>query len=160
MLIGIKRKEVFANILSKKQKNLFLGNLDARRDWGFSPEYVEMMWKMLQIEKPDDFVAGTGESHSVKEFLEKAFEYADLNWQEYTKIDPRYFRPAEVDYLQANPAKAKKHLGWKPRVSFDELVKIMVDCDLKLVGLEPIGEGLEILQKKEFSWTNHELTNG
>ena len=149
-----------ANILLRKQEKLFLGNLDAKRDWGFSPEYVEMMWQVLQTEKPDDYVVGTGESHSVKEFLEKAFEYVDLNWQEHVEIDPRYFRPAEVDHLQANPTKAKKHLGWKTRVSFEELVKIMVDCDLKLVGLEPIGEGLEILQKKDFSWTKHKLTNG
>ena len=158
----VTRKITFgiANILAKNQRTLFLGNLDAKRDWGFSPEYVEMMWKMLQEKNPDDFVVGTGESHSVREFLEKAFEYADLNWQEHVEIDPRYFRPSEVDHLQANPTKAEKQLGWKTRVTFDELVKIMVDCDLKLIGLEPIGEGLEILQKKDFSWTKHTLTDG
>ena len=149
-----------ANILAKKQKTIFLGNLDAKRDWGFSPEYIEVMWKMLQVEKSRDYVVGTGESHSVKDFLKMAFSYADLDWQEHIEIDPRYIRPAEVDHLQANPAKAKKHLGWKTRVTFDELVKIMVDCDLQLIGLEPIGEGLEILQKKDFTWTSHTLTNG
>ena len=149
-----------AQILGKKTEKIFLGNLEAKRDWGFSPEYIEVMWKMLQIDKPEDFVIGTGESHSVKEFLERAFEYVDLNWESYVEIDPRYYRPAEVDHLQANPIKAKTVLGWKPRVSFEELVKIMVDCDLKFAGLEPIGEGLEILQRKNFSWTHHKLTNG
>ena len=149
-----------ARILAREQDVLYLGNLDAKRDWGFAPEYIEVIWKMLQEEKPEDLVIGTGESHSVREFMEKAFKYADLDLQSHVKIDPRYFRPAEVDHLQANSNKAKTLLGWKPRVKFDELVKIMVDCDLKFAGLEPIGEGLEILEKKDFSWTTHKLTNG
>ena len=149
-----------AQILGRKSEKIFLGNLEAKRDWGFSPEYIEVMWKMLQINKPEDFVIGTGESHSVKEFLEKAFEYVDLDWTSHIEIDSRYYRPSEVDHLQANPNKAKTVLGWKPRIDFEELVKIMVDCDLKFAGLEPIGEGLETLQKKDFSWTHHKLTNG
>ncbi|MFX0125398.1 MAG: GDP-mannose 4,6-dehydratase [Candidatus Hodarchaeota archaeon] len=149
-----------ARILAKKQNKIFLGNLESKRDWGFAPEYIESMWKILQEEKPDDFVIGTGESHSVKEFLERAFNYVNMDWQDYIEIDPRYFRPAEVDHLQANPNKAKEILGWKPRIKFDELVKIMVDCDLILIGLEPIGEGLDILRQKGFSWTDHQLTNG
>ncbi len=149
-----------ARILAQKQEKIYLGNLNAKRDWGFAPEYVEVMWRMLQEEKSGDFVIGMGESHSVKEFLEIAFEYTDLNWPDYIDTDPRYFRPAEVDHLQSNPEKARRVLGWKPRIAFEELVKIMVDCDLQAVGLEPLGEGLDILHKKEFYWTKHTLTNG
>lgn len=149
-----------ANILAKKQKKLFLGNLKSKRDWGFAPEYVEAMWQMMQQDRPNDFVIGTGESHSVEEFLKKAFDYIDKNWEDYVENDPRYFRPAEVDHLQANPMKAEKLLNWKPRISFDDLVKIMVDSDLKFVGLEPIGEGTDILRKKKFEWTKNKLTNG
>jgi GDPmannose 4,6-dehydratase len=137
-----------AAILSKRQKHLFLGNLDARRDWGYSPEYVEYMWKLLQNDHPDDFVLGTGESHSVREFLEKAFSYSGLDWQEHVKIDHRYFRPSEVDNLIANPERARKRLGWNPKIKFNDLVKIMVDADMRSVGLEPIGEGDEILKKR------------
>jgi GDPmannose 4,6-dehydratase len=136
-----------AAILSKRQKYLFLGNLDARRDWGYSPEYVEYMWKMLQNDHPEDFVLGTGESHSVREFVERAFTYAGLDWQKHVKIDRRYFRPSEVDNLIAKPEKARKHLGWNPKVKFNDLVNIMVDADMRSVGLEPIGEGDEILKK-------------
>jgi len=149
-----------ADIIAKKREKLYLGNLDPKRDWGFAPEYVEVMWKMLQLDIPADIVVGTGESHSIKEFLTNAFEYVGLNWEDYVEIDPRYIRPAEVDFLQANPEKARKLLGWKPRIKFEELVKIMVDCDLKLKGLEPVGEGLDLLEKKEFNWTTHQLTNG
>jgi len=137
-----------AAILSKKQKYLYMGNLDAKRDWGYTPEYVEHMWKMLQMDHPDDYVLGTGESHSVREYLEEAFSYAGLDWQEHVKIDPRYFRPSEVDDLIANPKKAKEHLGWNPRVKFCDLVKIMVDADMRSAGLEPIGKGDEILKAK------------
>ena len=100
-----------ARILARKQKKIFLGNLDAKRDWGFTPEYIESMWKILQEDNPDDFVIGTGDSHSVKEFLETAFDYANMDWQDYIEIDPRYFRPAEVDHLQASPSKARRILG-------------------------------------------------
>ncbi|MFW9857104.1 MAG: GDP-mannose 4,6-dehydratase, partial [Candidatus Thorarchaeota archaeon] len=149
-----------AQILSKKRETIYFGNLDSKRDWGFAPEYIEIMWKMLQEEEPGDFVLGTGVSHSVKEFLERAFQYAGLDWKDHVKIDARYFRPADVDHLRADPRKAKKTFDWKPRVSFDELIKIMVDCDLRLAGLDPIGEGLDLLEDKGFTWTNHELTNG
>ncbi|MFT5466264.1 MAG: GDPmannose 4,6-dehydratase [Verrucomicrobiales bacterium] len=114
------------------QDALYLGNLDAKRDWGYAKEYVEMMWLMLQEDKPDDFVVATGETHSVQEFCQVAFAAADLDWQEFVKIDPRYLRPAEVDLLIGDAAKAKKQLGWEPNVRFNELVQIMVDHDLQL----------------------------
>jgi GDPmannose 4,6-dehydratase len=137
-----------AAILSKKQKYLYLGNLDAKRDWGYSPEYIEYMWKMLQRDHPEDFVLGMGESHSVREFLEEAFSYAGLDWQEHVKIDPRYFRPSEVDNLIADAGKAKRQLGWDPKIKFDDLVKIMVDADMSGFGLQPIGRGDQILKTK------------
>lgn len=113
------------------QDKLFLGNLDAKRDWGFAGDYVEAMWLMMQQDKPDDYVVATGENHTVKEFLEKAFAHADLDHEKYVEIDPKYFRPAEVDELLGDPSKAKEKLGWKPKVSFDELVKMMVEADMK-----------------------------
>jgi GDPmannose 4,6-dehydratase len=137
-----------AAILSKKQKYLYLGNLDAKRDWGYSPEYIEYMWKMLQMDRPEDFVLGMGESHSVREFLEEAFSYAGLDWQEHVKIDPRYFRPSEVDNLIADAGKAKRQLGWDPKIKFDDLVRIMVDADMRIFGLEAIGKGDQILKTK------------
>jgi GDPmannose 4,6-dehydratase len=137
-----------AAILSHKQKYLYLGNLDAKRDWGYSPEYIEYMWKMLQMDRPEDFVLGMGESHSVREFLEEAFSYAGLDWQEHVKIDPRYFRPSEVDNLIADAGKAKRQLGWDPKIKFDDLVRIMVDADMSGSGLEPIGKGDQILKTK------------
>jgi GDPmannose 4,6-dehydratase len=109
---------------------LRLGNLDARRDWGFAGDYVEAMWLMLQQPTPDDYVVATGETHSVKEFLEEAFGYLELDWQKYVKVDPKYFRPAEVDLLLGDPGKAKRVLGWEPRVGFRQLVRMMVDADL------------------------------
>jgi GDPmannose 4,6-dehydratase len=136
-----------ANILPKKQKILYLGNLDAKRDWGYAPEYVEVMWKMLQLDKPEDFVVGTGEAHSVREFVEKAFSYVDLRFDKYVEIDPRYFRPTETEELVADPGKVRKKLAWEPKIRFEDLVKIMVDADMRNVGLEPIGEGDEILEK-------------
>lgn len=135
-------------ILARKQKYLFLGNLEPKRDWGFAPEYVEMMWKMLQQDSPEDFVIGTGESHSVREFLEEAFSYVGLDWREYVKIDPRYFRPTEVDNLRANADKAGERLGWEPKIMFKDLVKIMIDADMRKMGLRPIGEGDRILKDK------------
>jgi GDPmannose 4,6-dehydratase len=137
-----------ASICSKKQDKLYLGNIESCRDWGYSPEYVFSMWKILQQEKPDDFVIGTGETHSVEEFLDVAFKYAGLNYDEYIEIDPKYFRPTEVEFLIADPKKAEKKLNWKPKIKFKELVKIMIDADMRNAGLESIGEGDEILKKK------------
>ena len=114
-----------------KQDKLFLGNLDSKRDWGFAKEYVEAMWLMLQQPEPDDYVIATGETHSVKEFLEVAFGHAGLDWKKHVEIDPRYYRPAEVDLLIGDPAKARKKLGWTPKVTFAELAKLMVDADMK-----------------------------
>lgn len=111
------------------QDKLYLGNLEAKRDWGFAGDYVEAMWMMLQQDKPDDFVVATGEAHSVLEFVERAFEHAGLEWKRYVETDSRYFRPTEVDYLQGDATKAKRALGWRPRVDFDSLVKMMVDSD-------------------------------
>jgi GDPmannose 4,6-dehydratase len=118
------------------QKTLFLGNLDAKRDWGFAGDYVEAMWLMLQQTKPDDYVVATGEAHSVKEFLEATFECLELDWKKYVEVDKRYFRPAEVDHLCGDPSKAKKILKWRPKVSFKELVKMMVDHDLEMARQE------------------------
>ena len=112
-----------------EQTELYLGNLEAKRDWGYARDYMDGAWRMLQQDEPDDYVLATGETHSVQEFLEAAFKYAGLDWREYVKIDPRYFRPAEVDLLIGDYAKAKAKLGWEPTVRFDELVRMMVDAD-------------------------------
>ena len=137
-----------AAILAGKQQYLYLGNLDSKRDWGYAPEYVECMWMMLQHETPMDLVIGTGESHTVREFLEEAFGYVGLDYQDYVRIDDIYYRPNEVDYLLSDPTKAKNLLGWEPRVRFHELVRIMVDADLELEGLEAPGEGKEVVDEK------------
>ena len=137
-----------AHILAKKQDCIYLGNLEAKRDWGYAPEYVESMWKMLQNEQPEDFVVGNGEAHSVKEFTEEVFSYVGLDWKNYIKIDQRYFRLTEVDELVADPTNVREKLGWNPKIQFKELVKIMVDADMRAVGLEPIGEGDKILREK------------
>ncbi|NQT07199.1 MAG: GDP-mannose 4,6-dehydratase, partial [Candidatus Omnitrophica bacterium] len=164
--VSRKITSAIANILAGKQKRLYIGNLKAERDWGFAPEYVENMWRMLQQETPDDYVLGTGECHSVREFVEKAFLYAgimiewqregidekgivkdvDSKWKNLLKpgeviieIDPKYFRPTEVEQLRADTTKAKRILGWEPKTTFDELIKIMVDYDMRLIGLQPIG---------------------
>jgi len=174
-----------ANMLGGNQKQLYLGNLGAKRDWGFAPEYLEAMWRILQQEEPDDYVIGTGESHSVKEFVDHAFAYAGIEvawngegveekgivksassqWDalvkpgdELIEIDPRYFRPTEVESLQADITKARQRLGWEPRTTFEELVKIMVDYDMKLAGLEPIAEGIDISLTKGFAYTNHDYS--
>ena len=118
------------------QDRLYLGNLEAQRDWGFAGDFVEAMWLMLQQQKPDDFVIATGERHSVEEFVELAFENVGLNWRDHTSIDERYFRPIEVDLLQGDASKARDKLSWEPRVSFSELVKMMVDADLELATRE------------------------
>ncbi|MBI2914240.1 MAG: GDP-mannose 4,6-dehydratase [Chloroflexi bacterium] len=124
-----------AEILAGRARELFLGNLKARRDWGYAPEYVEAMWQMMQQDEPDEYVIGTGESHSAQEFLEQAFAYAGLDWREHVRIDPRYFRPTEVAALQADATKARQRLGWEPKVTFRELVRIMVDADLAAAGI-------------------------
>lgn len=173
------------NILRGQQNVLYLGNLNAKRDWGFAPEYVEMMWLMLQQNDPQDYVVGTGECHTVREFVEQVCSYLGINivwenrgvneigivelcdpcWEKFVKpgnviikIDPRYFRPTEVEHLQADITKAKRLLCWQPRVTFDELVKIMVDYDLIAVGLNAIGDGLMICKQKDFLYTNHQYT--
>ena len=118
------------------QEKLYLGNLEAKRDWGYAGDFVEAMWLMLQQDGPDDYVVATGESYSVREFVAAAFSYAGLDWEEYILFDPRYLRPTEVDVLQGDAAKAKKLLGWRPRVTFDELVRMMVDHDIELASQE------------------------
>ncbi len=141
-----------ARILAGLQDKLYLGNLDARRDFGYAPEYVEAMWLMLQQEAPQDYVIGTGVAVSVRDFVAEAFGYAGLDWEKYVEIDPRYFRPTEVDYLQADASKARRELGWQPKVTYKELARIMVDADMEAVGLEPIGEGLKILERHFDRW--------
>lgn len=118
------------------QEKLYLGNLDAKRDWGFAGDYVEVMWKMLQQSEPDDYVVATGSSYSVREFLERAFKYAELDWRDFVEFDERYLRPSEVDYLEGDPTKAKESLEWEPKVQFEELVRMMVDHDLELAQRE------------------------
>ena len=174
-----------ANILAGNQKKLYLGNMNAKRDWGFALEYVERMWLMLPQNSPDDYVVGTGNSYSVREFVEKAFRYAgiELEWKGSGKdekgiissrpqtlstkintgdvvieIDQKYFRPTEVEYLKADITKAKTRLRWEPRITFDELVKIMVDYDMKILGLEPPCEGIDASRNKGFSYTNHDFS--
>ena len=115
------------------QEELFLGNMEAKRDWGYAPEYVEAMWRILQLDTGDDFVIATGETHTVREFAEAAFAYVDLDWKKHVKHDPRYERPAEVDLLIGDSTKAKKIFGWEPKVRFQELVRIMVDADMQLL---------------------------
>jgi len=137
-----------AAILAGRTKKVYLGNLEAKRDWGYAPEYVECMWKMLQKDQPDDFVVGTGESHSVREFTEMAFDYAGLNWRDYVEVDSRYFRPLEPTELIADSTKAQSLLGWRPRILFEDLVRIMVDADMRKAGLKPIGEGDRLLREK------------
>ncbi|HSF81685.1 MAG TPA: GDP-mannose 4,6-dehydratase [Anaerolineales bacterium] len=141
-----------AAILAGHQQHLYLGNLEARRDWGYAPDYVAAMWKMLQHEVAEDFVIGTGEAHSVREFLDEAFGYINLDWQDYVRIDQRYFRPTEVDHLLADPSKASTLLGWEPRIYFKDLVRIMVDADMELLGLDSPGEGRKILKKHHGRW--------
>jgi GDPmannose 4,6-dehydratase len=141
-----------ASIKAGKQNHLYLGNLDSKRDWGYAPEYVEAMWLMLQQDKPDDFVIGTGETHSVREFLEEAFGYVGLNWEDYVRIDERYFRPTEVDLLLSDPSKAIKQLKWTPKVKFHELVRIMMDADLELQDLPFPGEGRKIVEERFGDW--------
>jgi GDPmannose 4,6-dehydratase len=125
-----------ARIKAGLDKFLYLGNLKAQRDWGYAPEYVEAMWSMLQQDKPDDYVIATGETHTVEEFCQEAFTHVGLNWKDYVRIDPHYFRPTEVDLLIGDATKAKKVLGWTPKVKFKELVRLMVDSDTERVRIE------------------------
>lgn len=124
-----------ARILAGQQKKLYMGNLDAKRDWGYAKDYVQAMWLMLQQDQPDDYVIATGETHSVREFLDVAFNYVNLDWHDYVEFDERYLRPAEVELLIGDPTKAKEKLGWEPSVTFEDLVKIMVQADMRSLGL-------------------------
>lgn len=135
-----------ARIVAGKQKELYLGNLDSKRDWGYAKDYVKAMWLMLQQEKPDDYVVSTNETHSIKDFLDIAFEYVGLNWQDYVKFDERYLRPTEVDLLIGDCTKAQTQLGWEHSLNFSQLVQVMVDADLVAIGLEPKGETSEALE--------------
>ena len=137
-----------ANILAGTQDYVYLGNLDAKRDWGYAPEFVECMWLMLQNDKPEDFVIGTGETHTVRECVEAAFRYAGLDWEKHVRIDEKYLRPTEVEALKADSGKAHKVLGWKPRIEFADLIKIMIDADVRSTGSSPIGEGDKILKER------------
>jgi GDPmannose 4,6-dehydratase len=175
-----------ANILAGRQKRIFLGNLDSKRDWGFAPEFVEAMWSMLQLDEPDDLVIGTGESHTVREFIEKAFSYTgiEIEWKgsgveekglvksldsKYNhvirpgniiiEIDKKYFRPKEVDFLLADTMKAKKILNWEPKIKFSDLVKIMVDHDLISVGIDSPGIGIDNVHSLGFGWTRHKFVD-
>lgn len=176
-----------ARIIAGQQKKLYLGNLAAKRDWGFAPEYVMCQWLILQQEKPSDYVIGTGESHTVREFVELAFKYVgiEIEWcgsgqeekglikslhatssiplkvgDEIIAIDPNYFRPTEVDFLLADTKKSKLELGWEPKITFKELVRIMVDSDLEQIGIPSSGDGKKILIAKGIHWTNNKLTIG
>jgi len=176
-----------ANILGGRQQKLYLGNLEAKRDWGFAPEYVMCQWLMLQQDMPEDYIIGTGECHTVREFLELAFNYVgiEIEWKgkgihqkgiiksldcrhQYPtfdkkvgevliEVDPKYFRPTEVDFLLADARKAKGKLGWEPKIVFKELVKIMIDSDTELIGLKSKGEGISIIRKKGIAWINSKI---
>lgn len=127
-----------AAILTGKADKIYLGNLEAKRDWGYAPEYIQAMWLMLQQDKPDDYVIATGETHSIREFLAEAFRLVGIkNWKQYIGIDSKYYRPVEVNFLQGDFSKAKKVLGWQPKVKFNQLVRIMLEADLKEAGLDP-----------------------
>jgi GDPmannose 4,6-dehydratase len=174
-----------ANILAGREAKIYLGALDAKRDWGFAPEFVQVMWLILQRETPDDYVVGTGVGHSVREFLVEALQYVgiEIEWSGHdvgekgrvvscrsaydgalqagttlVEIDPKYFRPTEVHCLEADISKARQKLGWHPQVMFHDLVKVMIDYDMLCMGLQPPGDGMRILEKKDFRWTNHAIT--
>jgi GDPmannose 4,6-dehydratase len=133
-----------ARIQAGLQDKLFMGNLEAKRDWGYAKEYVEAMWLMLQQPEPDDYIIATGETHSVKEFLELAFDEAGLDWKKHVEIDPKFYRPAEVDQLVGDATKAHKKLGWMPKTKFADLVRLMVDADVQLLKSQPAGAGRKI----------------
>ena len=146
-----------ANIMAGKEQKVYLGNLKARRDWGFAPEYVECQWRIMQENRPGDYVIGTGESHTVEEFVKEAFSYVDLDWREYVELDAMYFRPTEVDHLCADTTKVQRELDWSPKVNFVELVRIMVDADLRAAGLPAPGEGERSLKAKDMRWIKGDL---
>ena len=136
-----------ARIVAGQQKKLYLGNIDAKRDWGYARDYVRAMWLMLQQTQPDDYVIATGETHSVREFLALAFNYVNLNWQKYVEFDDRYLRPAEVELLIGDATKARQQLGWTPSVTFEQLVALMVEADLAVLGQNsPNGAGVKIIR--------------
>ena len=137
-----------ANIIAGKQKKLYMGNMKAKRDWGYTPEYVELMWKILQYKKPTDYVVGTGQTHSVEDFVKLAFDYAGLKPKRYIETDKKYFRPTEVEHLAADSRKLKRQFGWTPKIKLPDLVKIMIDADMRILGIKPIGEGDKLLKKK------------
>ncbi len=140
-----------ARIVAGKQSKIYLGNLDAKRDWGYAKDYVRAMWLMLQQDEPDDYVVATGETHSVEEFLQVALHYVSRNWQDYVEFDERYLRPTEGDLLIGDPGKAKEKLGWEPSVTFDELVALMVEADLQALGLTtPNGKALSVIRENAF----------
>ena len=141
-----------AKMVMGLQDKIFLGNLDAKRDWGHAKDYIEAMWLMLQQDHSDDYVIGTGEAHSVKQFVQEAFDYASLDWREHVAFDPKYVRPTEVDSLVADPGKARRRLPWSATIKFSDLVRIMVDADLEATGLQPIGEGVRVLQSRFADW--------
>jgi GDPmannose 4,6-dehydratase len=133
-----------ARIVEGKQKKLFLGNLDSKRDWGYAKDYVQAMWLMLQQDKPDDYVIATNETHSIREFLDIAFNHLNLDWHDFVEFDPRYLRPAEVELLIGDSTKARQQLGWEPSVTFEQLVHLMVDADIEaLKKAQQLGIGFD-----------------
>ena len=148
IFVSRKITRAVAAIRAGRQRVLYLGDLEPKRDWGYAPEYIEAMWMMLQQDRPDDYVVGTGEAHSVREFVQEAFSYAGLDWEEHVVIDSRYRRPLEVACLTADAAATRRKLGWEHKVTFKELVRIMVDADLEATGLNAIGDGKRILEAK------------
>jgi GDPmannose 4,6-dehydratase len=147
-----------ARIVAGKQKKIYMGNLDAKRDWGYAKDYVKAMWMMLQHHEPDDYVIATNETHSVKEFLDLAFGYVNLDWQDYVEFDDRYLRPAEVDLLIGDSTKAQQKLGWKPSVTFEQLVGLMVEADLRALGqTSPNSNG--VAQIEDLATIRHEMVN-
>ncbi len=141
-----------ARIKAGLQDKVYLGNLDSRRDYGYTPEYVEVMWKMLQQDAPGDYVVGSGVAPTIREFVQEAFGYADMDWEKHVEIDARYFRPTEVDHLLADSSKAQRELDWNPKITYQQLVRIMVDADLEAVGEQPIGDGLQIMEQNFGDW--------
>jgi GDPmannose 4,6-dehydratase len=148
-----------AEIAAGKRDRLRLGNLESRRDWGFAPEYVEGMWHMVQQDNPGDYVVGTGESHSIKDFLEEAFCYVGRNWRDVVDFDERLTRPLEVDELEADVTETESLLNWAPKVRFPDLVRIMVDQDFLWEGLDPPGEGFDRLKDLGMDWTDHQVSS-
>jgi len=140
-----------ARIVAGNQKKLYLGNLDSKRDWGYAKDYVKAMWLMLQQDKPDDYVVATGETHSIREFLDVSFQYVNLDWHDYVEFDERYLRPAEVDLLLGDPSKAQQKLSWSPSVTFEQLVGLMVEADLRALDLaSPNGKGSQLLDDNAY----------